>query len=263
MSKVLSKVLYFMAGAVPTGPEAAAILRLETVFHNVQVRNGGLPIAQHKFGSNFEAFDFLAGTTIPAEYSAIDGAVTISAPSAVAPDQFKLFPATCTIDASDVDKAQLCAVKAEIDPATGLAKMTDVSGDASVTYSSSDTGKATIGATGLLTAVAAGSTTITATLTAGTAVTGGAIEADDDIYTKTGHGFVTGDALKLVSLTGGTGLTAGTTYYFHKLGANTGYLCSSYANAIAATPVAVTVDASSVVLVAAPQTSTTVVTVQA
>jgi hypothetical protein len=44
----------------------------------------------------------------------------------------------------------------------------------------------------------------------GSAVTGGAIEADDNIYTKTAHGYSTGDRVVLTSLTGGTGLTAGT-----------------------------------------------------
>ena len=262
MSKVISKVLYFIAAAVPTAPELAAIARLETVFQNVQVRNGSLPIADQKYGARFETFDFLAGTTIPAEYSAIEGAVTITAPSGVAPDQFKLFPATCTIDASDVDKAQLCAIKAVINPATGLAEMTNMSADASVTYVSSDTGKATIGATGLLTAVAAGSTTITATLRASAAKTAVAI-ATTGIATKTAHGFVTGDALDLVSLTGGTGLTAGTPYWAIKIDADTFKFASSYANAVAGTAVAVTLLSADAVVGKAAQTSTCVVTVQA
>lgn len=79
-------------------------------------------------------------------------------------------------------------------------------------------------------------------------ITGGIIEADDNIYTKTSHGLETGDAVSLTSLTGGTGLTAGNLYYFHKLSANTGYLCSSLANALAGTAINVTLDASSVVL---------------
>jgi hypothetical protein len=80
------------------------------------------------------------------------------------------------------------------------------------------------------------------------AITGGIIEADDNIYTKATHGLVTGQPVVLTSLTGGTGLTATTRYYFHKLSANTGYLCSSRANAIAGTAVDVTLDATDVVL---------------
>ncbi len=81
-----------------------------------------------------------------------------------------------------------------------------------------------------------------------TTITGGAIEETDNVYTKTGHGLVTGDAVSLTSLTGGTGLTAGTLYYFHRLTDDTGYLCSSATNAAAGTAINVTLDASSVVL---------------
>lgn len=268
MSKVLSVVLFFTATALPTVAELAQVSRLETVFQNVKVRNGAAPAADLKFGDNLEAFDFLAGTNIPAAYSSVEGAVTNAVPSAVNPDHFKVFPAVLSLDASNVDVSQLAAVKAVI--TNGLATMTDLAADASVVWTNSDDTKATVGGDGLVTAVAAGSTTVTATLTAGTPVTAGAIEADDDVYTKAAHGFKTGDALKLVSLTGGTGLTAGTTYYFinTKLASgavdpDTGKLASSYANAVAGTAVNVTVDATSVVLVAAPVTSTCVVTVVA
>ena len=262
MSKVLSVVLFFTASAIPTDAETAQIARLETVFQNVRVRNGAAPVADFKYGETLEPFDFLAGTNIPSVFSSVEGAVTIAVPSAVNPDQFKVFPAAVTIDASNADVQQLAAVKAAI--VNGFAAMTDLSADASVVWSSSDATKATVGAgTGLVTAVAAGSTTVTATLTAGTTVTGGAIEADTDLYTKAAHGFKTGDALKLVSLSGGTGLTAGTTYYFVKSSDDTGKLASSYLNAIAGTVVDVTVDATSVVLVAAPVTATCAVTVAA
>lgn len=79
-------------------------------------------------------------------------------------------------------------------------------------------------------------------------ITGGAIDATTDIYTKAAHGLETGDAISLTSLTGGTGLTAGTLYYFHKLSSSTGYICSSLANALAGTAVNVTLAASNVVL---------------
>jgi hypothetical protein len=82
----------------------------------------------------------------------------------------------------------------------------------------------------------------------GSNITAGTVEADDNIYTKATHGLVTGQRVTLVSLTGGTGLTAGNKYFFHKLSANTGYLCSTYALAIAGTAADVTVDATDVVL---------------
>lgn len=85
---------------------------------------------------------------------------------------------------------------------------------------------------------------------AGTAITGGAIEADDEKYTKTAHGLITGQRVFLTSMTGGTGFTPGATsrYWFHRLDANTGYLCSSYANALAGTPNPASTDGTSVVL---------------
>lgn len=38
-------------------------------------------------------------------------------------------------------------------------------------------------------------------------------EADTDLFTATGHGYAAGDAVVFSDLTGGTGITAGTTYY--------------------------------------------------
>lgn len=82
----------------------------------------------------------------------------------------------------------------------------------------------------------------------GAAVTGGAITAATDVYTKTAHGLSTGQRVVLTSLTGGTGLTAGQVYFFIKTNDNTGFLASTLANAIAGTRVDVTADASAVVL---------------
>lgn len=262
MSAVTSKVLYFIAGIVPTAVEASEIAQLQTVFRNVQVRNA-TTLADTKYGANFESFDFLAGPAVPSAYSSIDGAVVINPPAGNNPDQFKLFPAAVSIDASNADVQQLAAVKAVIDPATGLAAMTDLAADATVTYLSSDTNVATVSSTGLVTAVAAGSATITATLRSTAQITAGAIEADDNIYTKAAHGLVTGDEVTLVSLSGGTGVTAGSHYFFHRLDADTGYLCASYADAVAGTAVNVTVDGTSVVLVKRGVTSTCAVTVAA
>ncbi len=82
----------------------------------------------------------------------------------------------------------------------------------------------------------------------GAAVTSGTIEADDNIYSKATHGFETGDRLTLNSLTGGTGVTAGQIYFFHKLTSGTGYLCSTLAAALAGTAINVTLDATNVSL---------------
>lgn len=165
MSAVNSKVLFFLAAAVATAAEVAAIARLETVFRNVKVRDGSV-VANNSYGSGLlESFDFLAGT-VPTAYSSVEGAVTITIPGATLPDDFKVFPAVLSIDASDVDVQTPAAVKAEI--VNGLATLTNLTGDASVGWTSSDTGKATVHATtGKITAVAAGTTTITATLTIG------------------------------------------------------------------------------------------------
>lgn len=253
------KVIYFTSGGTPTAFEAAQIARLEKTFRTVVVRRGDV-VADTKYGTALEAADYVAGTLIPSAYTDVE--TTISVPNEFGCDQLKVWPSAAGPDASDGDVIQMTAVAATISATTGLAIQTDVT--TSCVWTSSDTNKATIvSGTGVLTAVAAGATTITATYTTGTSVTGGAIEADDEIYTKADHGFVTGDDVKLVSLSGGTGLTAGTTYYFHRLTDNTGYLCSSFANAVAGTPVAVSADGSSVVLVRAPQTATAVVTVVA
>jgi hypothetical protein len=85
---------------------------------------------------------------------------------------------------------------------------------------------------------------------AGTALSAGTISSATKIYTKTAgnHGLETGDRVILTSLTGGTGLTAAATYYFHKLSPTTGYLCASYANALAGTFANVTADATNVIL---------------
>jgi hypothetical protein len=82
----------------------------------------------------------------------------------------------------------------------------------------------------------------------GTAITGGAITASSDVYAKTAHGLVTGQRVILTSLTGGTGLTAGTAYFFIRTDANNGFIASTLANALAGTRIDVTLDASSVVL---------------
>ena len=86
----------------------------------------------------------------------------------------------------------------------------------------------------------------------GTALTSVTWEADDEIISKANHGLVTGTPVVLTAMTGGTGATVGNTYYFHRLSSSTGYLCTSYANAISATPQAISLDGTSITLT--PQT---------
>lgn len=256
MSQSPVKVIYFTAGQVPSAREVAEILRLQLNFSTVLVRRGDIA-ADATYGSGRKEYAaeialgtvVLAGTNIPTAYSGLSGAVTLTVSSVIAPDQFVLLPATRTIDASDVDVQQMVAAKAVVDPSTGLARIIDLSGNPMVTYASSDAAKATVSSTGLVTAVAAGSAVITATLQPGTSVTGGTLTATTDIYAKTAHGFGTGAKVNLVSLTGGTGAVAGTDYYFRRIDADSGYLCATLANALAGTPVVdITVDATSVVL---------------
>lgn len=180
-SQSSKKVLFFTAAALISAAEQSQVDRLATIYSNVQVRNGAAAAADVVFGStNLESYDFLAGT-LPASYSgaAGAGAVTIAVPASLAPnnlpDQFKVFPATLALTAAGTEHSVLAAVKGEIGltgTTAGLAKLTNLTADASVGFVSSVPGVATVGAaTGKVVAVAAGSTTITATLTVGTSTT--------------------------------------------------------------------------------------------
>lgn len=71
------------------------------------------------------------------------------------------------------------------------------------------------------------------------------IVAATDTYTSTNpHLLVTGNRVKFTALTGGTGLTNGSTYYVIVTGANTYKYASSLANAKAGTAIDVTADSS-------------------
>jgi hypothetical protein len=76
----------------------------------------------------------------------------------------------------------------------------------------------------------------------GTALTGVAAEADDDLITKAAHGLETGDPFVINVMTGGTGLLTATRYWAIKASASTFKAASSYANAIAGTAIDITVD---------------------
>ncbi|MFH2071695.1 MAG: DUF5309 family protein [Actinomycetota bacterium] len=60
-------------------------------------------------------------------------------------------------------------------------------------------------------------------------------EADDEIFTEVAHGLLTGDQIRITSITGGTGigLVAGDCAYVEKIGADTFYLTTSRTGATA------------------------------
>lgn len=157
------RVLYFTAAAAPTVAEQTAITRLQALAgstYDVQVRNGAATL-------NFVESADLAAGTIPTAYNGVsvfggDGKIDAARPLA-----FKLFPATLAISAGT---APLYAIRANGSNADDITLVdTTATG---VAYTSSDTGKATVGAaTGIVTKVAAGTATITATLTYATGKT--------------------------------------------------------------------------------------------
>lgn len=75
-------------------------------------------------------------------------------------------------------------------------------------------------------------------------------EADDEIFTANAHGFETGDGPVRLVGTVGTGLSTSTDYWVIKINANTFYLATSRANAIAQTAVTYTTDGTGVTIVA-------------
>lgn len=74
------------------------------------------------------------------------------------------------------------------------------------------------------------------------AITGVTVEADDEIATKSNHGLETGDPVVASGLTGGVGLSNGTTYYVIKTSANGFKLAASLDNAVSGTAINVTTD---------------------
>jgi len=74
---------------------------------------------------------------------------------------------------------------------------------------------------------------------------GAAYIAATDTFTATSaHGLVTGDRIKLVSITGGAGLVAGTIYYVIVTAATTFKVATTLANALAGTAIDITSDSS-------------------
>lgn len=154
----MKTVLFFIAGNAPTVAEQAKINRIAGEAVTVKVRrvdNGDVT-----FTPNPEACDFVAGASIPAAYEEVD-VLTVSA-DPTAPDQFAVYPAAVSIAAAGTQQlAAVAAVKGD----AGLPSISDKAADAAVVWSSSDETKATVGADGLVTGVAAGAAVITATYT--------------------------------------------------------------------------------------------------
>lgn len=158
------KVLFFIAGRSPTEAEAAQIAN---IVGNVQIRSN---LSSSQYGVALEPADALAGA-IPAAYltgedDTVDtdlypgGDVTPRFGNNTA---FAVFPPVANADVSDgAPGLQLRAVAGALNEDTGEITLSDLT--ATVVWSSSDETKATVGAaTGIVTAVAAGQATITAT----------------------------------------------------------------------------------------------------
>lgn len=143
------KILYFIAGDAPTVTEAAEILAIEEQMRlsaAVQVRS---KLHDNLYAGSIEPCDGVAAHSdaVPAAYSGAALAATLINYAT------KVVPATAAFSSGN---PQLYCV------ACDGKTMTNVT--TSATWTSSDETKATVGAsTGILTKVAAGTTTITAT----------------------------------------------------------------------------------------------------
>jgi hypothetical protein len=143
------KILYFIAGDTPTVTEASEIAALEAQMRltaAVQVRS---KLHADTYAGSLEPCDAVAAHSdaVPTAYSAVALAATLV--------NYATLVAPATVAFSSGNPQLYCI-------ACDGKTMTNVT--TSATWTSSDTGKATVGAaTGILTKVAAGTTTITAT----------------------------------------------------------------------------------------------------
>lgn len=257
------KILYFTLGSGPTNADLAQIARLAQVAGNVVLVRRGDVVADTEYSGRIEASDACAGPGIPADYS---GVTVVTAPaSSLAADAFNVFPPTITLKEALVtgshETQQLTALAVTINAATGLASVTNLAADASVTWTSSDTGKATVSSTGKVTTVAVGTTTLKAVRTLGVPLTSVIGTATTDLITKTAHGFVTGDAVYLTFSSGFTGLTTKTVYYVIYVSSSTFKVATTYALALAGTNIDITADGTSMTAQIAPDVSSCAVTV--
>lgn len=151
-------VIYFTADTKPTVAELAAIARLNALAesaYNVQVRNGGATAKM----SSIEPCDYVAGT-VPTAYAGEDLLGGDGKIDADRPLAFAVFPPTLAISSGTAQARAIACTGTNADDS----ELKDVTAD--TLWTSSDTGKATVGAyTGIITKVAAGTTTVTATYT--------------------------------------------------------------------------------------------------
>lgn len=154
----MSKILFFIVGNSPTVAEQAEIDRLNDLgtaaFSEVGVRTAE---ESTLYGANIEDSDYVAGA-IPTEYNAV---TDYGDAHDDRPLKMDVLPATATIAAAGTQQLQVVKV-------TGADTLnlttTDVTA-VTTTYASDDEAAATVDANGLVTGVATGSATITATHT--------------------------------------------------------------------------------------------------
>ncbi len=163
MSLDTRKVIFFIAGTVATADELALIARIRG---KVVVRS---VLKDVTYAGHLETADALAGS-IPDTYKTAAGPAIDTAlypegdvtPSIVAkPEALKVVPATLAIS---IGSKPVYATKADLNETTDAVTITDVTAASEVAWSSSDETKATVAA-GVVTKVAAGAATITATYT--------------------------------------------------------------------------------------------------
>lgn len=85
----MKKILFFIAGTLPTPEESAALLELsnETEIVEVNVRTASFDT---QYGSNLEPCDFVAGTAVPSAYSEVpvwgegEGSIPVSEDDVIA-----------------------------------------------------------------------------------------------------------------------------------------------------------------------------------
>jgi hypothetical protein len=163
MSLTTRKIIFFIAETTATTDEAALIVRIRG---NVVVRS---VLASPLYGDKLEAADGLAGA-IPDSYKTgagttidtdvyTEGDVT---PALTAkPEALKVIPATLAISTGT---KPLYAVKGDLNEDTEAVTLADVTAATEIAWTTSDAAKATVAA-GVVTKVAAGAATITATYT--------------------------------------------------------------------------------------------------
>lgn len=148
------KALFFFSSFIPTEAEVAAMEKVKQAGFATFARS---KILDPKYGDVPEETDVVAGDP-PSDY---DATPNVNAIAGIAPRSFHIIPDIKTF--AHTLTLQLYALKEDLD-ANKLPVITDLTGDAAVSWGSNATGVATVNASsGLVTGVAAGSVRITAT----------------------------------------------------------------------------------------------------